>query len=155
GAHHGEGLVGRQRSHKRFAKEISSVLAVGQREFRIQRNGLLVAFLSTLWTRDSLIMPRLQQSLISGQARLVLLKRRGRSGKLHPQRGRNGLRDLVLHSEYIRQLAVIALRPEMRAVLGVDELRRHSDAASGTAYAAFEDGAHAECFGDLGDVLLF
>ena len=48
----------------------------------------------------------------------------GRSGKLHLQRGRDGLRDFVLHVEQVRHLAVVALRPEMIAVLGVDELRR-------------------------------
>ena len=61
-------------------------------------------------------MSRLQQCLIRGQARLVLHERRLRSGKRHLQRGRDGLRDFVLHVEQVRHLAVVALRPEMIAV---------------------------------------
>jgi hypothetical protein len=39
------------------------------------------------------------------------------------QRGRDRLRDFVLQVEQVRHLPVIALRPKMIAVLGVDELR--------------------------------
>lgn len=67
---------------------------------------------------------------------------------------RCGCRDLILHPEHIRHLAVVAFRPEMISVGGVDKLRRHPNPAPGTPYAAFKDRTDAECFGDLADVLL-
>src|SRR5205809_1015459 len=83
--HHRPALGGCHPSQNYHQHEIDSVLAMGQREFRVQRDRLLEAFLGArkqVRTKESSIVPRLQQSLISGQARLVLHERRGRSGKL-------------------------------------------------------------------------
>ena len=125
-------------------------------EFRVQRDRLLETFPGArkqLRTKESPIVSRLQQSLISGQARLVLHERRGRSGKRHFQRGRDGLGDFVLHVEQVRHLAVIALRPEVIAVARVDELRGDAEARPGSPHAAFENGGDAQRVGDLANVL--
>jgi hypothetical protein len=52
-------------------------------------------------------------------------------------------------------LAVIAIRPEMRAVGGVDELHRQTNAVSGAAHAALQDGCYAQRVGYPADVFLF
>jgi hypothetical protein len=41
----------------------------------------------------------------------------------------------------------------MRAIGGVDELRRHADAVPSFAHAAFQDVQHSQRLGDFGDVL--
>ena len=56
----------------------------------------------------------------------------------------DGARHLVLDFEDVDQLAVIALRPEMRAAASVDELRRDAHARPGLAHASFQHMAHAE-----------
>src|SRR3954452_16611388 len=57
--------------------------------------------------------------------------------------------DLILDSEYIVQLAVKVLRPDMVATEAVEELSRNSDAPFGVAHAAFHHIAHTERRGDL------
>lgn len=47
------------------------------------------------------------------------------------QRPRNGLSDVVLHRKDIVEIAVVALRPEMECVLGVDQLRGNPQATAG------------------------
>src|SRR5690349_23492693 len=101
------------------------------------------------------VVTRLQESLVRGQAGLVLLARRGRSGKLHVQRRGDGCRDLVLHGEYILHLTVVTLRPEMAAVGRRDQLRADANAITDAAHASFENRRHTQRFGYLADVDLF
>ncbi len=58
-------------------------------------------------------------------------------------------RDLVLQVEDIRHSAVEAVRPEMRAGGGVDELTGDPQAVARLANAAFQHVAHAEFAADL------
>ena len=77
----------------------------------------------------------------------------GLRDELHLQRTGDGLRDVVLNGEDVGQLAVVPFRPQMIAVLRVDELCRHADPASRAADAAFENVRDAERLGDPADVL--
>jgi len=49
----------------------------------------------------------------------------GLQTKRHPQRRSDGAGNLFLHREHVRQLAIVILRPDMRAVIGLDQL--HGD----------------------------
>ena len=73
--------------------------------------------------------------------------------ELQPQGLCDGLGDFVLNGEDVGELAVVPLGPEVIAVLGVDQLRGHADAASRTTDAAFENRPDAERLGDPADVL--
>jgi hypothetical protein len=64
--------------------------------------------------------------------------------KLGLDRAGDAARDFVLHGEDLGELAVVALRPEVRAGAGIDELRRDPHALARLAHAAFEHVAHAE-----------
>jgi hypothetical protein len=55
------------------------------------------------------------------------------------QRGRDTLGDLVLDGEDIFELAVVALRPALIAVLDVDQLHVDPEAIAGLAHAALEN----------------
>ena len=46
------------------------------------------------------------------------------AGKLQFERVDNGARDLVLDRKHIGELAIVCLRPQMKAALHIDELRR-------------------------------
>src|SRR5262249_41394337 len=65
-----------------------------------------------------------------------------------------GVGDLVLDGEDVRQLAVVRLRPEVVAVGDVDQLGADPQPVAGLADAALQDGADAELFADLADVLV-
>ena len=60
--------------------------------------------------------------------------------------------NLVLDSEDILQLAVVALSPAVRAGHGIDELGADADAITGATDTAFEHVAHAEFAPHLPDV---
>ncbi len=61
-------------------------------------------------------------------------------------------RHLVLQRERIVHGAVGAARPQMRAGLGLDQLRRDADAIAGPAHAALDDVADAEVAGERADI---
>jgi len=54
------------------------------------------------------------------------------------------LGDFILQSENIGQFAVVAIRPDMVARGGVNELRRDTHAVAALADTAFQDVTHAE-----------
>ena len=58
-------------------------------------------------------------------------------------------RHLVLQIEDVRQVAIEAVRPEMRAGRGIDELAGDAHPAARLAHAAFEHVADAELAPDL------
>ena len=68
------------------------------------------------------------------------------------QRIPDGARDLVLHGEDVAHVAVVALRPELMSLRGVDELRRDAQARARLAYAAVEHEARAELLADAAHV---
>ena len=59
-------------------------------------------------------------------------------------RGDDGVGDLVLHREYVGQIAVVMLRPDMAAGRGIVELRGDADAIAASSHAAFDHVAHPE-----------
>jgi|SRR5215831_19883749 len=63
-----------------------------------------------------------------------------------PQRARG---NLILNSENVPQLAVVALGPTVSAGNGIDELSADADAITSATDAAFENVAHAELAADL------
>ena len=68
---------------------------------------------------------------------------------LRLDRADDGVGDLVLHGEYVEQVAVIMFRPDMTAGRGVVELRGDTHAIADLSYATFDDIAHAEFDCDL------
>ena len=61
-------------------------------------------------------------------------------------------RHTVLELEHVRERAVEAVRPEMGAALGIDQLARDADPLAGFADAALEHVAHAQLAPDLPDI---
>jgi len=61
-------------------------------------------------------------------------------------------RDIAFDGENIVQLAIVALRPKMRVVPGIDELDMDSHPIAGFAHRAFENVRYAKLLCDLGDV---
>src|SRR4029077_7538255 len=62
--------------------------------------------------------------------------------------GRDDRGDFVLDGEYVVQLPIVSLRPEMVAVGHVDQLSRDADPPSGPPHAAFEYGADVQLVAD-------
>jgi hypothetical protein len=62
------------------------------------------------------------------------------------------LRDIVLHGEQIFQHAVVAVRPDMLAGLGLDQLTGDADTPLRDAHTALEHVANAEIARDLAHV---
>ena len=85
-------------------------------------------------------LPRHQEELVRlgvvGRALLecALLCRQQRESESRDDR----LRDLVLQREDVVQVPVVSIRPDVRVVGGVDQLRRDAHAVAGLADAAFE-----------------
>ena len=59
--------------------------------------------------------------------------------------------DVVLHGEHIGELTVIAIRPQLTAVTGADQLRRDPDPVPRPAHAALENRVHSEGVGNPAD----
>src|SRR5215467_5065077 len=59
-------------------------------------------------------------------------------------RGGNAPGDLVLDGKDIGQFAIVAIRPQVMACRGLDQLGGNADAIGGSPHAAFEHVAHAE-----------
>ena len=70
-------------------------------------------------------------------------------GQLDLHFGGENQGDIVLDGEDVIESAVIALRPDMRAAGGIDQLRGDANAVSALADAAFQDISHAELLGRL------
>jgi hypothetical protein len=94
------------------------------------------------------------ERLIGWHIRLVLTSFRRSPGELASQRGGYSCGNLVLNGKNIRQFPVVAFRPEVISVSGVDKLRGHANAIFGLADAAFKHRTHPPRLGNLGDVLL-
>src|SRR5664279_2582422 len=71
--------------------------------------------------------------------------------RLHPaeQSRSDGRGNLVLDSEDVLKLAIVAFGPDMRLSLGVDELNRDPDPISRLADASFGDVVHSKFKPDL------
>src|SRR5262249_41864053 len=69
----------------------------------------------------------------------------------HPRndRGRNRLRDFVLHRENVRQTAVVPLRPQVIAALCLDELTCNANPIAAAADTTFEHVTDTEFSGNL------
>ena len=65
------------------------------------------------------------------------------------ERGRDFLRDGGLDGENIREVAIVALRPDVLVVARVDELAGDADLAAGAAHAALENVGDAKFLADL------
>ena len=63
------------------------------------------------------------------------------------------LRDFILNGEDILNFPVIALRPQMVAVLDSDELHGDAQTIAGLANAPLDDVMHAKLLADLTDVV--
>ena len=72
--------------------------------------------------------------------------------KLLQQGVADGSSQFVLQLEDIFQRAVVAFRPDMAVMLGVDQLRGQPDAIAGLAHAAFQNELDAEFLRDLPEV---
>ena len=57
--------------------------------------------------------------------------------------------NLVLNTEYVVDLFIVALSPKVMASFGVNKLRIYSDTVSRFADRAFKDVVYSEFFGDL------
>jgi len=93
--------------------------------------------------------PHHQVPGIHAVGRLALGAKTLRRIELRLDRGDDAFGDLVLHGEYVGELAVVSLRPEMTAGGDVVELSGDAHAIAALAHAAFQDIAHAELLGDL------
>ena len=65
--------------------------------------------------------------------------------------GRYGCCDLILDSKDITQLAVVALGPEMIALLRIDELDSNANLVTKATNAPFDNGSHSQLRPDLRD----
>ena len=61
-------------------------------------------------------------------------------------------RYLVLNRKHVRHLAVVAFRPEVVAVAGIDQLRGDPQPITHLLYAALENGVDIEPAPDLADI---
>src|SRR5690349_20917546 len=62
----------------------------------------------------------------------------GEAGDLQLQRTYQARRDLILNLQSVIGLAVVRLRPAVRAIASVDELRSHAHMVASAAHAAFD-----------------
>ena len=65
-------------------------------------------------------------------------ERRRKTGKRFDQCGRNVMGHFVLNLEYVRQFAIVSLRPDMITILDVNQLRGQADPVANFAHAALE-----------------
>ena len=116
GASGRHGLMRRRHTKDCSTKRIIRVNGVGQGELRIERDGLFVKQLGLVHRLRRYLpveMLGLQEGFVGRKLGSVTRLRGSLRRQLELKRSRNGRRDFVLHGEYIRQLAVVALRPEM------------------------------------------
>ncbi len=141
----------------------------GQREVRLQRDGLPEeldrarvvvagdAIRAGAPFEVELVGDGVAAAALRGLRDLVRNRVFGRGWRLRleqraAQFDHDRLRDVVLHGEDVRQLAVVGLRPEMRVRRHLDQLRGDPHAIAGLADAALEQVRDAELLGDRRDV---
>ena len=56
----------------------------------------------------------------------------------------NGLREFPLQGPHVAQIAIVAIRPDMRVAQRVDELSRHMNSAPSPAHRPLQNPVHAE-----------
>ena len=98
-------------------------------------------------------MPRFEIGFIGFEARCVP-PRLGLDTELHLECPGDRGSYLILNFEYIRQLAVVALRPKLHSVAGINQLRCQAQAAACATDAALENRPDIQRGTDLPDVLL-
>src|SRR5204862_7667827 len=83
---------------------------------------------------------------IRGVNRRIDLRLRCRRSAQQPasQFPRDRARNFVLEGKYIGDLAIVGLRPDVIAILGVDELRRDAHEIALAPAAAFQNGANVK-----------
>ncbi len=74
------------------------------------------------------------------------------AGEHDLQHADDGSGQVVLDRQQVFPVAVIGLRPDPIARIGVDELRGHAQVIALPAHTALQDVAHSEGMGDLADV---
>ena len=74
------------------------------------------------------------------------------SAQLHLQGGDDFVGDLVLYGEDVFEVAVVAFRPQVAAIVAVDELGVDAHAIAGLAYASLERRPHPELTAHLLEV---
>ena len=126
---------------------------VGRRKTRILRD-------SPLKLGESTAQPFPRASVKQGasaQIRLVssavLGARHATDDRAHPDRAHERVghvpRDLLLHREHIREVAVVPGGPDVCVGGGIDEIDRHPDTVAGVADRALNDVADAQSVCDL------
>ena len=70
----------------------------------------------------------------------------------HAKRRYNGSRDFFLDREDVRQLPIVALRPQLVAVLRTDQLRADSEPVPALSNASLDDRRNAQLSANLADV---
>jgi hypothetical protein len=151
-------FLGRHQANSGERQEVVALTHVSQSEVWIERDGLLICRLGARhrFRREfELVMVSFQVRFVGGKIGCVAAWRGGLGSEGHLKRAGDGRRDLILHRKNVGQLAVVALRPEMAAVGGRDQLRGDADAAPGPPHAAFQDRRHSQSFGNLANVQLF
>src|SRR5262249_54244878 len=129
---------------------------VSRRKIWIEYDSPLQSIFSERRSRSGLSqeVSCLQKRRIGSDIRFLASCSRAAWGQRHSQRQGYRLGDLILNRENVRHLAIVALRPEVISVGGVDELRRHANAASRAPNAPFQDRLHRQRLGDPANVLL-
>ena len=151
------GLIRRQQTVVCKLGEVEAEHAVCEREARVECNGPFVPFLAARHRvgRQLLrLMQRPEVRLVAREARRVPPASDRFSGQFHLESFGNRRGDFVLHGEDVCQFPVIALRPQVIPIGGVDKLRRHANTGAGPTNTAFDTGAHVQRLGNLPDVLL-
>ena len=153
--------------HHRFARRDEPVKHETMKkmpEFRVRQRKLRVELDGSFEMRLR-ALHELRCDLLSVVQGLQIVLVRGKFGRIPPKGcGRGGQRDLqcrsdccsnvILNCENIAHLPVVALRPEMAAVGGGDELGGDADATAGFSNAAFEDIGHAKGFSNSSDIFV-
>ena len=127
--------------------------AVGQRELRVALDGLLIAVDGfEIGIRNFLLVKKVAALLvqvISCKIRGGLTLRNGPGAQLV----RDGLRDLLLHLEYVAQLTLVGSRPQVRTIGDAIELRGDAQLVAGFADAAFQDRVDVKLPADLANIV--
>ena len=71
----------------------------------------------------------------------------------NPELRCNAVGDFVLNREHVDEVAIVALRPNLRAVRGGNQTSVNANPPAGGSDAALEEVVHAESFGDSANVL--
>ena len=80
----------------------------------------------------------LEDRLVGGEMRRGRLHKRP-SGKSDLQLDCNGVRDLILDLEDVGEVPVVALRPELRSIVGRHQMRGYANPVAHDTNAALED----------------